>query len=204
MRGHLDAGCAACSGSARFCASLQEVLGASATVVPSWAVQRAKNIFPRSAPLADTRRVLLPLETIYDSFLAPAFVGLRGHGPVAWQALYRAGKCFVDRRIDPILSWTRATVVGQISSRLMPEEETQNCPVTIEAGGATMAETRCNRFGEFQLEYEEMPRLELYIHLAGGTKVVKLRLKQLTRDHAKRAGSGLLAAGERLRQDLAK
>ena len=55
-----------------------------------------------------------------------------------------------------------------------------NLPVSLRAGNQVVAETVSNRFGEFQMEYEQKSRLQLVIHLQGG--VVQLPLKKLVFD----------------------
>jgi hypothetical protein len=45
-----------------------------------------------------------------------------------------------------------------------------------------VAETRSNRFGEFQMEYRQSGKLQLCVHLDNGTKCVQVPLKKLTSD----------------------
>jgi hypothetical protein len=58
-----------------------------------------------------------------------------------------------------------------------------------------VAQTRSNRFGEFQMEYEQQKRLQLYVYLEGGAKCIQVPLKQFV--DAKPVG------GDRLKADLA-
>ena len=56
-----------------------------------------------------------------------------------------------------------------------------NLQVSLRAGKLVIAETHSNRFGEFQLEYEQQSQLKLCIHL-GGAKMIQVPLKKLTSD----------------------
>ena len=112
----------------------------------------------------------LPIELIFDSFLVPSPVGLRATWQVGWQGLYRAGDCSVDLRIEPELKSARAAVIGQITNHVLPELEMGNLPVCLRAGKQVVAETVSNRFGEFQMEYDQQAQLKLCIRFAGCEK----------------------------------
>jgi hypothetical protein len=51
----------------------------------------------------------------------------------------------------------------------------------LKSGTRVVAETLSNRFGEFQLEYEQQPRLKLVVHLAG-SRSIQVPLKKLSID----------------------
>ncbi len=57
----------------------------------------------------------------------------------------------------------------------------ENLPVSLRLGKELVAETVSNRFGEFQMEYEERAQLRLCIHLAD-SKIIQVPLKKLTAD----------------------
>jgi hypothetical protein len=56
-----------------------------------------------------------------------------------------------------------------------------NLPVSLRAGKLVVAETLSNRFGEFQLEYEQQAKLQLCIGL-GDSKIIQVPLKKFTSD----------------------
>jgi len=181
MAEHLTAGCGRCQLDADFCAHVGEVcqrLGAQP--VPESVTRLARAIFPVRLPERPSRGTRLPIELIYDSFLVPAPAGLRATWQVGWQGLYRAGDCSVDLRIEPELKSTRAAVIGQITNHLLPEVEMGNLPVSLRAGNQVVVETRSNRFGEFQMEYEQQARLKLCIYLEDGSKNIQVPLKRFT------------------------
>jgi hypothetical protein len=119
------------------------------------------------------------VELIYDSFLVPVPVGMRASWQIGWQGLYRAGDCSLDLRIEPELQSSRAAVIGQISNHAVPETEMANIPICLRSGRLVVAETLSNRFGEFQMEYDQQGRLQLSVYLDGGARRIQVPLKKL-------------------------
>src|SRR5262249_14093023 len=182
MRAHLASGCRECGQLSDFTTKLARTCeGLLAVDVPESAMRLARAIFPLRVPSRPGRGNRLPIELIFDSFLAPAPAGLRATWQVGWQGLYRAGDCSVDLRIEPELKSSRASVIGQITNHMMPEENMSNLPASLRLGDQTIAETVSNRFGEFQMEYEERAQLKLCIHLAD-SNIIQVPLKKLTAD----------------------
>ena len=101
----------------------------------------------------------------------------------------------MDLRIEPELKSSRAAVIGQVTNHVRPEGDMSNIPVSLRSGNVLVAETVSNRFGEFQMEYEEQPQLKLCIHLAD-SKVIQLPLKKLTADQTA-ASAGRKASRKR-------
>ncbi len=183
MREHLASGCSECSPLADFFTELNDVCRSMVSyTVPDHVMRQAYAIFP--APVAERpKRVLrIPVELIFDSFLAPAPAGLRTTWQVGWQGLYRAGDCSLDLRIEPDLRSARASIVGQISNHALPEHAMSDMAVRLKSGRLVVAETRSNRFGEFQLEYEQQGRLQLCIYLNDGSRCIQVPLKRFTAD----------------------
>jgi subtilisin family serine protease len=183
MRDHLAEGCGECSDLAEFSSKLAQVCeGIDEITPPEYAVRNAKAIFPAQAPARSRRTMRMPVELIYDSSLVPAPAGLRATWQVGWQTLYRAGDCSLDLRIEPELASARASVIGQISNHVAPEQRMENIPVVVKSGRTVVAETRSNRFGEFQLEYEQDSRLQLCVYLGEGSKSFQVPLKNSRRN----------------------
>jgi len=150
----------------------------STNPVPDWVVRNARSIFPARVQDAPKRSFRIPVELVYDSFLVPAPAGLRATWQIGWQALYRAGDCSLDLRIEPELYSSRAAVIGQISNHMLPENRMENISVYLKAGRLVVAETRSNQFGEFQMEYEQQGRLQLCVYLGDGSKCFQVPLKK--------------------------
>jgi hypothetical protein len=185
MRGHLSMGCSECRDLADFCTSLSALCEEMAAVsVPEWIVNNALAICPTRKPKTPKRAFRLPLELIYDSFLAPAPVGLRTAWCRGWQALYRAGDCSLDLRVEPEVHSLRAAVIGQISNHALPKSCMEGLPVCVKQGRLVVAQTRSNEFGEFQMEYEQRGRLQLCVDLENGSKRLQIPLRKLVADSA--------------------
>lgn len=184
MDQHLASGCVECRRLLEFCSTVYEVGRNTAPVaVPDWVVRRAKAAMPVRAAQNARRWFFVPVELIYDSFLAPAPAGLRASWQVGWQGLYDTAECSLDLRIEPELKSSRAALIGQITNRTAPRLEMESVPVCLKLGKQVIAETVSNRFGEFQMEYEQQGRLHLCVYLEGGTKCIQVPLRKLAADY---------------------
>ena len=194
MREHLLAGCLECRGIADFCEKLAGVCRTmTPSRVPDAVVQQARSIFQEKMAPAPKNQFRMPVQLIYDSFLVPAPAGLRASWQIGWQALYRAGDCSLDLRVEPVLHTCRAALIGQVSNHESPETEMTDIPVYLKSGKVVVAQTRSNRFGEFQMEYEQQKRLQLYVYLDGGLKVIQVPVKEFAAE--KPLGGDQLRAG---------
>ena len=179
MQNHLTEGCSECRELADFCTKVSLICHDMADIdVPDWVVRNARAIFPVRRVQAPKRVFRIPVELIYDSFLVPAPVGLRATWQVGWQALYRAGDCSLDLRVEPELHSSRAAVIGQISNHQIPADRMEGIAVYVKSGRVVVAETRSNQFGEFQMEYEQQGRLQLCVDLENGSKRFQVPLKK--------------------------
>jgi hypothetical protein len=185
MDAHLEGGCTECQDLAEFCKQLQGVCSEMASLpVPDSVVRNARAIFPTQTVMRLKRVPLIRVRMVYDSLLAPEPLGLRSAWQVGWQALYRAGSCSLDLRVEPEVSSTRAALIGQISNHTIPENQMSNINVYLRSGRSVVAETRSNRFGEFQMEYEQQGRLQLCVDLEGGTKRFQVPLRKFSSERA--------------------
>ncbi|MCX6627527.1 MAG: hypothetical protein NTW28_07860 [Candidatus Solibacter sp.] len=182
MQGHLESGCQKCRQLSDFTTKVTATCASLATdAVPESAVRLARAIFPVRVHERPQRGNRLPIELIFDSFLVPFPVGLRATWQVGWQGLYRAGDCSIDLRIEPELKSSRAAVVGQVTNHVLPELEMGNLPVCLRSGKLVVAETLSNRFGEFQMEYDQQARLKLCIDLRD-SRSIQVPLKRFISD----------------------
>ncbi len=203
MMAHLDAGCTDCQTVSDFCEKLASVAAVMRDqLVPESAARAAMAIFPARPRQRWKRALLVPVELVYDSFLVPIPAGLRASWQVGWQAMYRAGDCSVDLRVDPDLRSSRATLTGQVSSHVSPDRTMENIPVCLRAGKRTVAETLSNQFGEFQMEYDQQGQLELCIELDGGSRRIVAPLRRIASQDGGRAGRPQTAAGTRRRKPV--
>jgi len=182
MQEHLDTGCTHCKQIVEFCDRLARICAGMATRAPDFVVRRAREICQKRLPDHPQRTILIPVELLFDSFLTPAPAGLRGAWQSGWQALYRAGDCSLDIRIEPDLHSSRASVIGQIFNHEQPETRLADVGVCLKSGGSVLVETRSNEHGEFQMEFQPQSRLHLCIFLDGGRKRIQVPVRRLTED----------------------
>src|SRR5258706_10712269 len=101
MQGHLGQGCGECRKLADLTQRLTQTCRAIAVAqVPESTLRLARAIFPVRVQDRPRRGSRLPIELIFDSFLAPAPAGLRATWQVGWQGLYKPGERSLDRRIQ--------------------------------------------------------------------------------------------------------
>jgi hypothetical protein len=173
MEAHLSTACPECVQNAAFWKHLAKVCDRLAIQgAPEQAARLARAICPSRLPARPRRIFRIPVELVFDSFLAPAPVGLRATWQVGWQGLYRAGDCSIDVRIEPDLRSTRAALIGQISNHETPGIQMEGMKVSLKAGRQVIAETLSNRFGEFQIEYQQQQRLQLWIRRDDGSRII--------------------------------
>lgn len=183
MREHLEEGCSECKDLAEWTSRLVRCCAnMAATKIPESVVRPARAIFPVRSLERRRTGLRLPIQLVFDSYLTPAPAGIRSTWQVGWQGLYHAGECSLDLRIEPDLKSGRAAVIGQVTNRATPEKTMSHLAVALRAGKQVVAETVSNRFGEFQMEYEQQGQLQLIIHLSGGRKVIQVPLKKLLFD----------------------
>ena len=69
-------------------------------------------------------------------------------------------------------------MVGQILNQAVPESILDEVSVLLESGKSVIAQTRCNRFGEFQLAYHQRRRLRLVISLEHEAKCFRIPVQR--------------------------
>src|SRR5262249_2018830 len=69
-----------------------------------------------------------------------------------------------------------AMLVGQVMSRVAPIAPITAAPVLLTAGETVVARTVCDRFGEFLIEYETQPRLQLHVVVDAGKRRLEMPL----------------------------
>jgi len=156
--------CAACRGMGRV---LQIVADVARRDLQDWdppdyVIAATRAIFPLREP--ERVRLLPRMATMlaYDSFLSPATAGLRGGQPMTRQTLYEAGPYAVDLRLDHVRGSRRVWLTGQIAAA-EPHYRVDRLNVSLSAGNEVAASAITNAAGEFQLEYEPQPDLQLRI-----------------------------------------
>ena len=181
MEMHLSSGCPGCQRTVDLLRGVAVTAQGEANYEPpEHAIQHAKAIFSLSRPeTARLPRLLARL--VLDSAREPLPAGMRAQDRPSRHALYEAGRYYLDLQLEHQPSSGLITLVGQLADREKPATSTANVPVLLMENKSLLASALCNRFGEFQLEYEPTTRhLRLHVPLRAAGKRLEVPLDCLT------------------------
>lgn len=190
MTAHLQVGCTRCAKAAETLRRVGKILAGEAKYqVPEHAVRCARAIFASQRPQF-MRIPRLAVQLIYDSLREPLPAGIRARDQLTRRALYQAGGFFLDLRLEHASGSPMLNLVGQLANRDMPAESSCGVLVLLTAGNDVVGRTLTNRFGEFQMEYEPVPNLRLFVplHAAGGR--IELPLSRMSAEASREPKTG--------------
>jgi len=110
---------------------------------------------------------------VFDSFLEPLAAGIRSSQLSPRRLVYFAGDLVIDLRLEHRAR--RLRLVGQ-AERRGPDPSVGEMRVAIQRETKTVARTRCNRYGEFQVELMSKESDEFSVVLSRGKSVVIIPL----------------------------
>src|SRR5205814_5790603 len=139
---------------------------------------RARALFALERPRAIRALPRLVAKLMFDSQTQPALAGVRGPAGASRQAVFEAGDYAVDITVDQAAGSSRTMLVGQVMSRIAPVAPITAAPVLLTAGETIVARTVCDRYGEFLLEYDPQPQLQLQVVVDAGRRRLELSLDQ--------------------------
>jgi hypothetical protein len=102
---------------------------------------------------------------VFDSFQAPAAVGVRTLDLCSRQLLYEVDDIAIDLRIETTGSSARSSLIGQLLHQSESHQGGGGLPVALLLGRAPVARTSTNPFGEFVFELELTKRHRICIQL---------------------------------------
>jgi hypothetical protein len=188
LQQHLDSGCRQCLGIVERLSltgvSLREA------EVPDAVLDRALKLFPRlpseSPNEGSSRLRRLVAVLTFDSLSDPLPSGVRGGGSAARRLAYQAEDLAIDVLVDTDPVRRSAALSGQVSS-VGPDTTGSGGPSMVQliSRKATLQETECTAFGEFQFEFDLKPGLSLVIVDVQGRRQVELPLEPLLRTNAR-------------------
>ncbi|HJZ71679.1 MAG TPA: hypothetical protein VKE51_08045 [Vicinamibacterales bacterium] len=143
---------------------------------PPHVLRRARAVFALERPRLIRALPRLVGKLMFDSLTEPAMAGVRGPAAASRQAVFEAGDYAVDITVDQAGGSGRAMLVGQVMSRVAPIAPITAAPVLLTAGETVVARTVCDRFGEFLIEYETQPRLQLHVVVDAGKRRLEMPL----------------------------
>jgi hypothetical protein len=121
--------------------------------------------------VSSTGRSLLA-RLVFDSFRAPAAVGVRTIDLCSRQLLYEVDDLAIDLRIETPGDSARSSLIGQLLHPSKGAQSRGGLPVSLVLGRAPVARTSTNPFGEFAFDVELSKRQRIRIQLDDKRSIV--------------------------------
>lgn len=137
----------------------------SASEPPEGTVRVAKALYAAHGPQKAKRPKSLVAQLLFDSSLAPAQAGVRSSTANPRQLLFGSGEYRVDLRIEPQDDADTVALLGQILHASNPGKSLGSVAVSLNEGRRVLAQSQTNCMGEFQLQCDLKPTLELRLML---------------------------------------
>jgi hypothetical protein len=164
VEGHLWKGCAKCQKELDFWRKVKEIAGREAETEPMQeAVRMAIGTFAICGPRPGVGILREVAQLVFDSFREPGLAGVRsGHGP-SRRLMFRAGEVMIDLSMESANRRSHVMLVGQVLDTATSGAGIGEVPVLLLNGRETLAKTRTNMFGEFQMECAENKNLQISV-----------------------------------------
>lgn len=116
--------------------------------------------------------IRLAARLVYDSRRDPQPAGARVMPVGTHQLMYRAGDFLIDLRLEWQNDSIQVNLIGQIVNEKQPDRLPTGLSAALTAGRERLAETICNQFGEFYLQYSPKRNRKLRLEIsAPGTQI---------------------------------
>jgi hypothetical protein len=166
-----------CQSCARVAGTLQRLARVAATEsapeVPEYLVRNAQAMFSLNKPeKVSVSRLIAQL--MFDSFREPLAAGVRSQSALSRHALFEAGVYCIDLRIEYKKGEDEVDMIGQVVNKQDPNATASNLKVMLFSGEESLAETRTNEFGEFQMDY--VPGRRLCLRIPVGNDCIEVPL----------------------------
>jgi hypothetical protein len=132
---------------------------------PEEAVRAVESAYLRQVQQISSPGRSLFARLVFDSFRAPAAMGVRTLDLSSRQLLYEVDGLVIDLRIETTGSSARSSLVGQLLHQSRGAQGRGGLPVVLLLGKAPVARTSTNPFGEFGFELELTKRHRICIQL---------------------------------------
>jgi hypothetical protein len=185
MARHLESGCPRCRRIFAALSTLGDVVRDDrAFPVPHDLFRRARAIFPRppKGRPDHTRRIG---RLVFDSLAASVRAGVRATDAAARDLRYETPDAWIDLRFARHRGSRRVLVTGQITPRVEPDAAI-GIPVLAVQDAVVLTTAVTTEFGEFQLEYQPLPRIRLQVPLARRGPVIDVPLGEPRSDVRRR------------------
>jgi hypothetical protein len=172
MQMHLESGCKRCQREAGTWQRVREAAKRQMAIAPEDSVVRfVKGSFGLRADRHAKRSRGFLAQLIFDSSLEPLPAGVRASAATSRQLLFGAENLRIDLRLEPQIDSESVALIGQVLDAEDPGKRPAPVTVTLLNAGKLVAETKTNRFGEFQLGCGPNTKLELRLKLPLGKEV---------------------------------
>ncbi len=172
MQTHLESGCKRCQHEATTWQRVRDAAHRQLAIEPDDSVVRfAKGSFALRTDRHPKRSRGFLAELIFDSSLEPLPVGVRSSTASSRQLLFGAENLRIDLRLEPQIDTESVALIGQLLDAADPGKGPAAATVALLRAGKLVAETKTNRFGEFQLGCDPSAGLELRVKLPLGREV---------------------------------
>jgi hypothetical protein len=175
MERHLDAGCAKCR---RAGATWKTVLKLARREAgyrpPDRAIRLAKSYFAMRR--IEEKQSIVPnvARLVFDSFRQPQLAGVRSLAPAPRHYVYQSGSLLVDVWMDPAKESIPAILTGQVLDQSSPAKAVEEMLVKLRSGGADLAATSTNQFGEFHFVLTPAARADINLTIGESDRTAVL------------------------------
>ena len=146
---------------------------------PEGVVRSVKALFALQTPKTVTPPMLKVARLIFDSFRQPVPVGVRAFGQPSRQVLFKAGRFYIDLRIERQSGTSHSSLVGQVLRHPGAPPDTAQLDVRLTQGQTPISNTVTNRLGEFHFELDATKNPEISINVEENSSItVPLRGSQ--------------------------
>ncbi len=168
LQSHLDQRCPDCVEALGFWSRLAELLARESTYRPPGHLLRAvENLYIQQKPGRWLRAAARWAELVFDSFQQPSMAFVRGLARSDRHLVYEAAPFVIDVTLKTDAKQNSMSMVGQILRSENSDQGTSEVHVVLLSGEELIAKTVASENGEFALECDAHPNLNLFISIRG-------------------------------------
>jgi hypothetical protein len=169
MRSHLDQGCEECLESvALWKAVLESVSPDESYRIPSLVLSRLTAEYRAHKPWKWLAEAADWAELVFDSFLQPQPILVRGPASASRQLIHTAEPFVIDLRLEADQVRNRVSLIGQILNSRRPDEGMPSVQaILLNGDDLVVGKTAASSSGEFELQCEFESNLRLFINIRG-------------------------------------
>jgi hypothetical protein len=169
MQIHLDGRCGSCSEMLKIWTRVKQMAWREASYdVPESAVRHVRGVFGLLAEPRKAKRGLEIPRLVFDSLWQPAVAGVRSAAGMPRQVVYKTGEVAIEMSMDPEPLSERVNITGQVYDTAKQGEGLKEILVVVADRKRAVAQTKTNRFGEFQLSFVPEKGLRISFGVARG------------------------------------